>query len=54
MLERESERLALLLKTIDKTISRLTEQNMGMTDEELYGGFTKEQRERYERQPDYF
>jgi DNA-binding transcriptional MerR regulator len=49
-LEQRAERLARLLQTIDKTIRRITEDNMGLTDEELYEGFTKEQRERYQRE----
>jgi DNA-binding transcriptional MerR regulator len=50
MLEKRTERLARLLKTIDKTILRLTEDTMEMTDAELYEGFTPEQVERYERE----
>jgi DNA-binding transcriptional MerR regulator len=50
MLEQRTERLARLLKTIDKTIRRLTEDTMEMTDAELYEGFTPEQIERYERE----
>lgn len=46
----QSERLAVLLQTIDKTILKLTEAEMSLTDEELYEGFTKEQIERYERE----
>ncbi len=44
------ERLTRLLKTIDRTIQRLTEDDMTMTDEELYEGFTAEQIERYQRE----
>ncbi len=50
MLQAEADRLGQLLKTIEKTISRLTEVNMTMTDEELYEGFTPEQIERYTRE----
>jgi len=50
MLEKRTERLACLLKTIDKTILKLTEDTMEMTDAELYEGFTPEQIERYERE----
>jgi hypothetical protein len=50
MLQAEADRLGRLLKTIEKTISRLTEANMTMTDEELYEGFTPEQIERYTRE----
>lgn len=48
--QQELERLKRLLGTIDKTIHRLTEDDMTMTDEELYEGFTPEQRERYQRE----
>ena len=48
-LQGRMDRLARLLKTIDKTIQRLTEDEMTLTDEELYEGFTPEQIERYER-----
>ena len=44
------ERQTRLLQTIDQTILRLTGENMGMTDEELYEGLTKEQAERYPRE----
>jgi DNA-binding transcriptional MerR regulator len=44
------ERLARLLKTIDRTIDRLRENDMTLTDEELYEGFTTEQIERYKRE----
>jgi len=50
LLQQHMERLARLLKTIDRTIDRLTEKTMEMTDEELYEGFTKEQIERYKRE----
>ena len=50
MLQQEADRLGRLLKTIEKTISRLTEDNVTMTDEELYEGFTPEQIERYARE----
>jgi DNA-binding transcriptional MerR regulator len=50
MLQQEADRLGRLLKTIEKTISRLTEDHMTMTDEELYEGFTPEQIERYTRE----
>ncbi len=49
-LQQEADRLAQLLKTIEKTISRLTEGNVTMTDEELYEGCTTEQVERYTRE----
>jgi len=50
LLQQESDRLERLLKTIEKTISKLTEDNMTMTDAELYEGFTPEQIERYTRE----
>jgi DNA-binding transcriptional MerR regulator len=50
LLQGRAERLTHLLRTIDKTIQRLTEDDMTMTDEELYEGFTKEQIERYKRE----
>jgi DNA-binding transcriptional MerR regulator len=50
LLEGRAERLNRLLRTIDKTIRRITEDNMELTDEELYEGFTKEQAERYQRE----
>jgi len=50
LLQRQAERFLHLLKTIDKTIQRLTEDDMTMTDEELYEGFTQEQIERYKRE----
>ena len=40
------ERLTRLLKTIDKTIAKLTEDEMALTDKELYEGFSEEQIER--------
>jgi DNA-binding transcriptional MerR regulator len=51
-LEKRSARIARLLQTIDRTILKLTEDDMDekVTDEELYAGFTTEQRERYERE----
>ena len=49
LLSRRMARLERLLKTIDKTIQRL-EDNMTLTDEELYEGFTTEQIERYKRE----
>jgi DNA-binding transcriptional MerR regulator len=49
-LQGRMDRLARLLKTIDKTIQRLTEDEMTLTDQELYEGFTPEQIERYERE----
>ena len=49
-LEQRMARLTQLLHTLDKTLLQLTEDDMTLTDEELYEGFTKEQRERYERE----
>ena len=50
MLRLEAERLTRLLETVDKTLAKLTEDNMSMTDEELYAGFSQEQIERYKRE----
>ncbi|MCP4539029.1 MAG: MerR family transcriptional regulator [Chloroflexi bacterium] len=50
LLQKQAKQLTQLLKTIDKTIQRFEEGKMGMTDEELYEGFTKEQIERYKRE----
>jgi DNA-binding transcriptional MerR regulator len=50
MLHRRMERLARLLNTIDRTIDRLMEDNMTLTDEELYEGFSTEQIDRYKRE----
>jgi DNA-binding transcriptional MerR regulator len=50
LLEKRAERLTRLLRTIGRTIQRLTEDTMEMTDEELYGGFTQEEIERYKRE----
>jgi DNA-binding transcriptional MerR regulator len=49
-LQGRMERLARLPNTIDKTIQRLTEDEMALTDDELYEGFTPEQIERYQRE----
>ncbi len=46
------ERLGALLTTIDRTIAKLTEVDMSLTDEELYEGFPKEQVERWKREVD--
>ena len=50
LLSEQVGRLQRLLTTVDKTIARLTEGQMGLTDEELYEGFSKEQAERYRRE----
>jgi DNA-binding transcriptional MerR regulator len=58
MLQKQAERLASLMITIDKTIAKLThvprffgvEETMELSDAELYEGFSKEQIERYERE----
>lgn len=50
MLVERMERLNHLLITVDKTIQKLTEESMILTDEELYEGFSKEQIERYQRE----
>jgi DNA-binding transcriptional MerR regulator len=50
LLQRRMERLVRLLKIIDKTIAKLTEDEMALTDKELYEGFSEEQIERYKRE----
>lgn len=50
LLQQRMERLARLLRTIDRTIDRLLEDDMTLTDEELYEGFTTDQIERYKRE----
>ena len=46
MLGERAERLARLLRTVDRTIARLTEEDtMPLTDEELYEGFSPKERE---------
>ncbi|NIV38683.1 MAG: MerR family DNA-binding protein, partial [Anaerolineae bacterium] len=50
MLQGRVERLARLLNTVDRTLDRLTEDDMTLTDEELYEGFSTEQIERYKRE----
>jgi DNA-binding transcriptional MerR regulator len=50
MLRQRVERLTHLLTTIDRTIERLTEDDMTLTDQELYEGFSTEQIERYKRE----
>jgi DNA-binding transcriptional MerR regulator len=49
-LEKEAERILTLLQTVDRTILRLTEKNIMLTDDELYDGLGKEKGERYERE----
>jgi DNA-binding transcriptional MerR regulator len=51
-LELRAERLARLLHTIDRTIARLTEVDMSLTDEELYEGLPKETVDRWKREVD--
>jgi DNA-binding transcriptional MerR regulator len=50
LLQRRMERLSRLLKTIDRTIDRLTGDDMTLTDQDLYEGFTTEQIERFKRE----
>lgn len=50
MLHERAERLTLLLSTVDKTIQKLTEDTMTLTDADLYEGFSQEQIERYKRE----
>jgi DNA-binding transcriptional MerR regulator len=51
-MELQAERLARLLHTIDRTIARLTEVDVSLSDEELYEGLPKEQVERWKREVD--
>ncbi len=44
------ERLQRLLETVERTIEQLTEDEMPLTDKELYEGLTPEQAEQYERE----
>ncbi|MCA9935215.1 MAG: MerR family transcriptional regulator [Anaerolineales bacterium] len=48
-LQARANRLTRLLKTIDKTLHKLAEDDT-MKDEDLYAGFTPEQAERYDRE----
>lgn len=50
LLQGEADRLQRLLHTLDQTLMKWTEDIMTLTDEELYEGFTQEQRERYPRE----
>jgi DNA-binding transcriptional MerR regulator len=50
LLQQRTVRLSRLLETVDNTLRSLTEDQMEMTDEELYEGFTKEEIERYKRE----
>ena len=49
-LEGRAQRLAILINTVDRTIQHLEEQNMPLTDKDLYEGFDKETAERYQRE----
>ena len=49
-LEQRRRRLGRLIWTVDRTIERLTEASMTLTDEELFEGLLPEQAERYGRQ----
>lgn len=46
----EGERLAFLINTIDATLQRVQGEKAMLSDEQLYVGFSKEKRERYERE----
>ncbi|MEZ4769799.1 MAG: MerR family transcriptional regulator [Caldilineales bacterium] len=50
LLQLQAERLAQLIRTVDKTLHNLTEDTMTLTDEELYEGFSKEQIESYQNE----
>jgi DNA-binding transcriptional MerR regulator len=49
-LQARAERLARLLNTVDRTIQHLTEEEMPLTDAELYEGFTPEQIDEIKRE----
>jgi DNA-binding transcriptional MerR regulator len=49
-LQARAERLTHLLNTIDRTIKHLTEEEMPLTDAELYEGFTPEQIDELKRE----
>jgi len=46
LIELKKNRLSRLIKTIDKTIEKINQENI-MDDQELFGGFTKEEMDRY-------
>lgn len=43
----KGEHLARLIETVDKTIETIVEDDMSLSDDELFEGFTPEQRQRY-------
>jgi DNA-binding transcriptional MerR regulator len=49
-LEQRRDRLGRLIKTVDRTLANLQENEMSLSDEELYFGLTPEQAERYPRE----
>lgn len=46
----QHERYQHLIQTIDKTLKRIEDDDQLVTDADLYGGFTPEQAERYDRE----
>lgn len=50
LLQQRAAQLSRLLKTVDRTIHRLTEKTMKMTDEELYEGFSRGKAMRYQQE----
>jgi len=46
-LQQRQAQLAQLITTVDKSIQAMEEGAMGLSDEELFAGFTPEQRQRY-------
>lgn len=46
----ERARISRLLHTIDRTLGKLTEANMRLSDKDLYAGFRPEDADRYRRQ----
>lgn len=52
LVQARADRLRTLLTTIDRTIAKLTEVDMSLTDDELYEGLPKEQVDRWKREVD--
>lgn len=50
LLLEKSEKYKILVKTIDKTIDKVKNNNELVTDKELYEGFTKEEAEQYRKE----
>lgn len=50
LLEAKRARLAVLIRTINRTIERIEEERPMLSDEQLYEGFSQEEIERYKRE----